>query len=295
MTELCPPPGIYPGIDFEVYRSWQAVNHSKLVRIDKSPLHTQVMPDLSEKKAIRLGQLVHSGTLEPGSVAQRYAVMPAFENDPENQTAQGKPSTSSATEYVKSKRAAFYRFAEASGRIVIDQDEYDQYLKLADAINENENVRGMIAAGECELSIVWQDKETKIMCKARIDCKTPSRLMDLKTSRDDGDRPLPESFEWSLWSYSYYSQAAWYQSGWHALTGERLPFWFAVVATSEPYQCVAAPVGEMSLQMGREKNRQRLAAYAECHRAGRFPGYESPVLFELPEKYFRDDLNGGAT
>lgn len=290
MTELCPPPGIYPGIDFEAYRNWQAVNHSKLIRIDKSPLHTQVMPDISEKKAIRLGQLVHSGKLEPGSVAKRYAVMPAYELMPQNVTGKGEQSTSTATSFVKQCRKEFYQEAEAAGLTVITQEEYDNYLKILTAIDENKAVVDMVANGECELSIVWQDKPTGIRCKARIDCKSPNRLMDLKTSRDDNDRPLPESFEWSLWTYSYYSQAAWYQEGWRALTGDLLPFWFAVVGTAEPMQCIAAPVGAATLQLGRQKNRERIQAYAECHERGQWPGYSSPELFELPEKFFPQEV-----
>lgn len=286
MTELCPPPGIYPGVDFETYRNWQAVNHSKLIRIDKSPLHTQIMPDISEKKPIRLGQLVHSGKLEPGSVAKRYAVMPAYELMPQNVTGKGEQSTSTATTFVKNCRREFYEEAEAAGLTVITQEEYDTYLKILTAIDENKAVVHMVATGECELSIVWQDKSTGITCKARIDCKCQSKLMDLKTSRDDGDRPLPESFEWSLWTYGYYSQAAWYQEGWRALTGELLPFWFAVVGTSEPMQCIAAPVGVATLNLGRQKNRERLQGYAEHHATGVWPGYESPELFELPEKFF---------
>ena len=113
--------------------------------------------------------------------------------------------------------------------------------------------------------------------------------MDLKTSRDDHASPLPVSFEYSLWQYNYYTQAAFYQEGWRMLTGKRLPFWFAVVGTDRPMQCVAAPVGEMTLQLGRDKNMERLGRYLACKLTNHWPGYESPALFELPERYFPDE------
>jgi hypothetical protein len=137
---------------------------------------------------------------------------------------------------------------------------------------------------------VWDDPDTGLLCKARIDYQRDNTLADLKTSRDDSNRPLPESFEYSLWTYSYYSQAAWYQTGWEVLTGERLPFWFVVLGTGSPMQCVAAPVGEMTLRLGREKNRERMALWKFCHQNRHFPGYVSPTIFELPEKYFPSEV-----
>ena len=290
-SDKCPEPGIYPGISFAEYCAWDAINHSKLCKIDKSPLHAITLSDLEKSPAIRLGQLVHCGKLEPGSVQQRYAVMPQFELDSANTTKDGKPSTSTATEYVKAARSVFMKSAIQDRKTVVSQAEFDNYQAALEAINGNSEVVQMVNDGECELSIVWHDKHTGLRCKARIDCRCHDRLMDLKTSRDDGDSPLPVSFEYSLWTYSYYSQAAFYQAGWETLTGERLPFWFAVVSTNAPRQCIAAPVGDMTLQLGRDKNTQRMAKYAACKKANDFPGYESPELFELPEKYFPDEVN----
>jgi len=94
---ITPPPGIYHGVSFNDYCEWDACNHSRLQRIDKSPLHCHVIPSLEKSPAIRLGQLVHSGKLEPDSVDARYAVMPQFELSQENTDAKGNPSTSAAT------------------------------------------------------------------------------------------------------------------------------------------------------------------------------------------------------
>jgi hypothetical protein len=284
----CPGPGIYEDVSFADYCDWDAINHSKLYRIDKSPLNTQIGPDFSGSSSIRFGQLVHTGRLEPESVSKRYAVMPAFENDAENETATGKPSTSTATQYVKECRKAFAKMNAT--KTVISQAEYNDLNNALDAINACPQAVERLSNGSPETSIVWHDQATGLRCKARIDFVGESHLADLKTSRDDKNTPLPESFEYSLWTYSYYSQAAWYQSGWEALTGARLPFWFVVLGTGSPMQCVAAPVGEMTLRLGRDKNKERLALYKLCHDRGEFPGYESPEIFELPDKYFPDEV-----
>jgi hypothetical protein len=42
----------------------------------------------------------------------------------------------------------------------------------------------------------------------------------------------------------------------------------------------------MSLMAGRQKNFERMELWESCERSGKWPGYRSPVLFELPDKYF---------
>jgi hypothetical protein len=214
--------------------------------------------------------------------------MPQFELSSENTDAKGNPSTSVATTYAKNKRAAFMSSMIQGKKTVVSQAEYDQYRNCLDALLANETAAKIIndTKTRTELSIVWNDPATGLRCKARLDIAHPKIIGDLKTSRDDGDRPLPESFEYSLWTYNYYTQAAFYREGWYQLTGRMLPFWFVVVSTTAPMQCVAAPVGEMSLSLGGMKNAERMKRYADCVAAGLWPGYESPVLFELPERYF---------
>lgn len=286
-SDACPAPGVYEGVSFADYCDWDAINHSRLARIDKSPLNTQVGPDFSGSSAIRFGQLVHTGRLEPDSVSKRYVVMPAFELEKGNLTKDGEQSKSKSTNYYKNKKKAFLK--KNASKTVIDQAEYNDLQNALDAINGCSKAVESLTGGSAEVSIVWNDPATGLRCKARIDYLKTDRLTDLKTSRDDNNRPLPESFEYSLGTYSYFTQAAWYQSGWEVLTGERLPFWFAVLGTGSPMQCVAAPVGEMSLRLGRDRNKERMALYKMCRDAGEFPGYESPAIFELPDKYFSSE------
>jgi len=224
-------------------------------------------------------------------VDSRYAVMPQFELSSENTTDKGDPSTSTATRYVKSKRAEFTSNAICERRTIVSQADYDQYRSCLNAILKHDRATEIINEAETEVSIVWHDKHTGLRCKARIDILHKQLIGDLKTSRDDGPSPLTHGFDYSLWQYNYYTQAAHYQTGWQALTGERLPFWFVVVSTTRPIQCIAAPVGEMSLQLGRDKNQERMSLYAQCKSSGVWPGYESPELFELPEKYFPSEVN----
>lgn len=286
----CPEPGIYDDIPFQEYCEWDAINHSKLQRIDKSPLHCHAEWG-EETKALRLGQLVHTGVLEPNQLGTRYTVMPAFENDRANCTAKGEPSNSTVTAYVKTARADWLLAAEAEGRIVVSTAEFHDLRRCLEAIAACPDAQQCLSVERVELSIVWHDRHTGLRCKARIDAASPTRLTDLKTKEDGrSNSPMPIDFEYSLWSYNYYTQAAWYRSGWKELTGDTLPFWFVVVSTTVPAQCIAAPVGQLTLAAGESKNIERMSLYAECKRSGVWPGYESPAQFELPERYL--DLEG---
>lgn len=289
-SDKCPEPGVYRGIDFDEYCQWDAINHSKLQRIDKSPLHC-FHSFGEETKALRLGQLVHTGQLEPDSLKERYAIMGAFQNDPQNTTKDGKRSYSTSTTFYKESKQAFEDQAKADSKKIVTQAEFDSLQQCLLAIAQCPDAVQCLAADQVELSIVWNDRHTGLLCKARIDAATPTRLADLKTKEDSrSNAPMPIDFEYSLWSYNYYTQAAWYRAGWKELTGDTLPFWFVVVSTTAPSQCIAAPVGQMTLQAGEAKNIERMSLYAECKRSGVWPGYESPAQFELPERYL--DLEG---
>jgi hypothetical protein len=289
-SEDCPCPGIYNGVAFTEYCEWDAVNHSRLQRIDKSPLHCIELPSMEKSAAIRLGQLVHCGRLEPDSVDARYAVMPQYELSTDNVDAKGNLSTSVATTWCKNTRATFEEVQKMLGKTIVSQSQYDQFQDCMRAIMRNESAANTINESKTEVSIVWHDKHTGLRCKARLDVVHRNLIGDLKTAEDSrSPSPLPISFEYSLKTYNYYSQASFYQSGWEAVTGQRLPFWFFVVTTTPPIQCIAAPVGEMTLRIGRDKNQERLALYAQCKSSGVWPGYSSPELFELPDRYFESE------
>ena len=290
MSELCPEPGIYHGVSFAEYHEWDAINHSRLPLIDKSPLHCFVGRSYEETDAMRFGSLVHCGKLEPDSIAARYMVMPDYANHPDNVTSKGdKPASPAATSWYKNKKANFEEVARQLGKIVVTQTLYDNLqFSLAAMLTEN-RITDAVNRGKTEVSIVWDDQTTGIKCKARLDCVSDI-LIDLKT-HEDAKSPLPltDVFDKTMGHRNYYTQAAWYQSGWEAVTGERLPFWFCVVSTTAPIQCIAAPVLEATLKKGRDKNRERIAKYAACKQSGVWPGYKSPEGFELPDYYFESE------
>jgi exodeoxyribonuclease VIII len=290
-SDNCPEPGIYEGVPDHVYRAWDAVNHSRLCTIDKSPLHYKLNRGIDSTPALQLGTLIHCGRLQADLLAQKFVVMPQFELDEANTTKDGERTSSASTSYVKNAKKAFEASANENKQSIVTAAEFAKYRGAMEALGTCPDFVRDAESGRRELSIVWHDHRTGLRCKARIDIACTDKLIDLKTKDEKADQsPLPVAFEWAIAGYSYHSQAAFYADGWEALTGKRLPFWFAVVTTSEPFQCIFAPLGETSLGVGRDKNIERLSKVLYCKLSNTWAGYESPELFELPDKYLPQEV-----
>lgn len=276
----CPKPGIYEGIPFEEYCGWNAINQSRLKRMDKSPQH-YLEPFDEKSKAFEFGHLIHTAMLEPMQLPIRYAVMPAYQLDEANVKKDGKRSRSTSTDYFKSKRDEFH--AANEGKVVVTNAEYKEADLTTRAIAANARAMEYLSTGRSELSIIWHDPSTGFRCKARIDREG---MTDLKTTRD----AEPYSFEWSIHKYGYDKQAAWYTDGWKVLTGEDVPFRIIAVSKDKPIQCVAAPVSKAAIRIGRDANKILMARVAECRESGEWPGYENPHEWNLPEQVMPSEV-----
>lgn len=282
MGEHCPEPGVYANVEAAEYFSWDAVSNSRLSLMNKSPRHYQAGGNIKETKAMRFGSLAHLATLQPLEIADHYAVMPAYHLDEANQTKDGDPSTATTTVYVKRKVADFT--AANSRRQIVTQEEFDRARLLCESIAGNQDARDCLAgAGPVEVSLVWDDPETGIRCKARLDkvLSAERRLVDLKTTGN------LFKFSRSIEDYGYHRQMAHYQEGWSVLHGgELLEPWLVPVESGKPFCVQPAPVDAESLQQGHKERDRLLGRVAECVESGEWPGPESPEAWRLPERAF---------
>lgn len=278
MREQAPEPGIYENLPAEEYFAWDAVSNSRLSLLAKSPRHYKHCAKPIESSALKLGTLTHTGRLEPLAIAQRYAVMPDYYLDAENVTSSGAPSDSKSTKYYKQKAAEF--LAANDGKQIVDATTYQQMVDIVTALHGDKDACECFnGAGPVEVSIVWDDPETGIRCKARIDKinRTHQRMVDLKTTGN------LFKFNRSIADYGYARQMAHYQAGWAVLNGgELLQPWLVPVESVEPYCVMAAPVGEASLESGYCERDRLMQTLAECLESGSWPGPESPETWELP-------------
>ena len=272
-------PGIYYDIPFEEYKTWDAVNWSKLKLAKKSPLHFLDSHPIEPTKAMRLGSGVHDGFLEPDRVAREYAVMPNFSTHPDNKTKDGKQSNSHATKFVEAAEREFIN--ENAGKTIVPQTEYDAITGCVAALKRNPVVAKLVKSGNPEVSIVWYDDEFAMLCKCRIDWLDvdgmTAYITDLKTTADC------MRFEKQIHGMDYNGQMAFYRRAIEATIG--LPSVVSVIAVEpqRPFGNMAAPMDGSDLTQGGLLCVELLGLIADCRRTGIWYGYSNPDRWKIPE------------
>jgi hypothetical protein len=277
-------PGIYDSLSFAEYLAIDAISNTSLGLIEKSPRHYRERVELESCKPLVLGSMVHCGRLEPLALAERYAVTPDYHLDDDNKTTTGEQSRSSTTKYVKDRVAEFA--AANRDKEIVPRDWFSEMVAIVTSLHGDPLASQLFnAPGRVELTLVWNDDTTGLLCKARIDKEASSigKFCDLKTCAD------LEAFERSIARYGYHRQAAHYQDGWVTLTGELLDPWIVAVEKSKPYCVKAAPLHEEALERGYERRRDAMRLIAECHESGCWPGPPAPASWKVPEW----ELSGG--
>lgn len=264
-------------IPFAEYVALDAVNWSTLKALRDSPLHyrhatTHARPDTA---SLMLGRAVHTATLEPSRFADAYAVFDGVRC--------GK-------EYDAFK-------ASAGARTILNQREADLAIEIADAVQNHPLAAPyLVARGDAERSIVWNDSATGLRCKARPDLLVRTDdglcLVDLKTTRTVD----PRMFGGAAARLGYHCQLAMYADG---LATIGLPVDKVVIIAVEntaPYDVGVFVLTDDVMQCGREEVYgsatetgllPRLARYRELDIwPGRFSG---EVELALPAWMFQDE------
>lgn len=275
----CPDPGIYYDIPADDYFAWEAVSNSKLSLMNRSPMHYKHGFGESTP-AMRLGSLVHSGVLEPLSIAKRYVFMPDYSNHPENTTANGDRSFSGATKFVKQMQETFRRMHH--NKEIVSEPEYDMMVGMATALVSNQAAKNLLREGVAEVSLVWVDPMSGLTCKSRIDWldRESGRFCDLKTTMDAGE------FERSIVKYGYHRQMAFYGRGLEA-NGINAEPWILATEKSAPYGCRTAPMDVVSISYGHKELDVLLQRVLDCQQSGQWPGYANPESWSCPDWYTR--------
>lgn len=261
-----PEVGFYPNVDPGTYHRWPAYSSSRGSKLIISPAHMKAYVEEEQKEtpALRIGRAIHVAVLEPDEFPVRYVRGP--EGD-------GRTSAvKDATAWLRSERPD----AE-----ILRPFEWDQCEAIHDAVWAKQSASGLMdGPGDVELSLVWQDEETGVMCKGRLDRRSPDirgtgegAIVDLKTTRSAS----PREFERSIFTFGYHRQAALYLDGAHA-HGSRMKHYVIVAVEKEPpYGVAVYRLTEGAIEAGRDENRQLLRLYGECERAGRWPDYPDEV------------------
>jgi hypothetical protein len=255
-------PGIYKRGEVD-YDQIRAVNYSTLKYLATSPKHYKhrVETPNDPTAAMQLGTAAHTAILEPHRYTTEYAV------------------------FTGERRAgkAWDAFCDANaGRMILKQGEFEAALRMRDAVRADPLAMRYLKRGDAEVTIVWRDPTTGILCKGRLDwlsTSVPDVYLEIKTARDVS----PWAFQSAYARMQYHLQAAFYSDGYEQITGRTLYAKCAAVESSEPHDVVVYDVAE-ALDVGRDAYRLLLEQLAECRKTGVFPGIArgSEMVLRLP-------------
>ena len=287
---VCPEPGIYEDVAFEDYLAWDAVSNTRLGQLAKSPAHYRANLELEQTRGLTIGSITHCGKFEPHLLHKRYAVMPAFELDEQNMTGKGERSESKATRYYKEKVADFQ--LDNLDKQIVSHEWYAEAECVVAALDGDDLARECLCCdGPVEICVVWNDAETGLRCKARLDkiSLRLGRLVDLKTTAD------LSKFTRAIATYGYHRQLAHYCAAWIAHTGEELQPWIVAAENVPIFSVHAAPLDDVAYIEGCNERRRLLRLLRTCIDTDHWPGPPRPDRWILPEWAIRPvtiSLNG---
>jgi hypothetical protein len=274
-TREMPGPGIYRGVPFAHYLGWKAVSASRLkVLVTETPAQLQhemsQPPDGTEAQSF--GTVLHTLVLQPELFPELYQIRP--------------PGRANSNEY---KRAEARIMADHPHVTLIKPEDWDRAHRCRDALAKHELAGPALSGGDKELSIVWEEPEYGVTCKARLDAPLAGvGIWDLKSTQD----PRPHAWGRDAWKYRYDIQGAFYLRG--ALSvGLDLPSDFAFIAVKSTaafgiriydFQGDAAKV----LNAAWTEVESLLTLWARCRDTGVWPDYPAHVEpFPLPSYAMR--------
>lgn len=140
--------------------------------------------------------------------------------------------------------------------------------------------------GQAEVSLFWQDPETRVRCRARLDWAPdpgPGRplLVDYKTCASAD----PDRLEKAINEFGYHVQRGHYLPGAKAtgLVSEDAELLFVFQEKRAPYLVTVVELSPTAKRIGEHLAREARHLYRECTTSGRWPGYTDDVaLISLP-------------
>lgn len=279
----CPKPGVYPGMDFDTYIRIDALNHSALRKIGKSPRKFRKARDYPRDKKTpskTLGTAAHLMLLEPAKF-KTSIVAPPINPDTE------KPYGPTSNKYKDACEAN-------PGKLLLDPKQLQTLAGINAEAKANEHANTLLnAQGEREVVMVWDDPATGARCKARADLAIPAYgLVDLKTTRDEAEA---DDFSRTMVKHFYVTQAPFYLRGVKALKAAGIIDWkerfsFIVAETEdedEDYGVTVIEVGEKTIAAGDTLVGEWLAIFKKCNDANHWPSYPTVQVCEAPGWFFR--------
>lgn len=248
---------IIKNLSYAEYDKIEGISNSKLSKMVISPAHYKQSIDEPPKEtdALRFGSLLHCLVLEPDDFERNFAVEPIVNK-----------RTNAGKEYL----AEFYE--ENAGKMFVTAEQMDLANTLKEEIYKHPIANKLLnGKGENEIALFWEDEETNVKCKCKIDRIKNGIIIDLKSTRS----AKPEDFMRDAYNYGYHRQSAYYCKGYEKCYNETPKgFVFITVEKEPPYAVTVFEATELFKEVGGIEIGNLLAVYKSCIDLGEFPSYD---------------------
>jgi hypothetical protein len=269
-------PGAYPDVAIEDYHGREICAAPSIsstgmkLLLNRSPAHfwhaSTMNPDRpaqDDKRHFAVGRAVHDMLLLESRWPDFYHITPdGF----------SRAKSKAMADEIEAADAAV-----GAGKTILSAEDAQTVRAMAASLRRNEFARAALTNGQAEVTLIWQDKETGVMCRARPDFLPTKRriITDLKTARDGS----PSGFSKAVTSYGYHISAAHYFAGIEAVFGERPSNWLNIVLESDaPHVVALYELPASDIDIGEDLRRRALRTFADCLAADDWPGYATDVV-----------------
>ncbi len=293
-------PGIYADIPPATYHAIEAVSSSILKRMHTtSPLHAQHLAaeGMADSKALTFGDSCHAALLEPDRFDAEYVVAGQCNANKKDSTRCSNQGTRQfARETCGEHEPALdpwfcgvhAKSADAELEItperLVSREERDRLIRIRRRLwSDNATRPALEQATRVELTVIWQDEATGLLCKARPDLliEQDVRVMyDLKTT----SAATLREFERKAGGLAYHLQLAMYADGLAANGIDIDHAGIIAVESAAPHDVVRWVATDDYMSEGYAAFRAAIELYADCSNAGTWPGVAAgtPKALNLP-------------
>jgi hypothetical protein len=259
-------PGVYRGIPDGEYRTLPGLSSTGVKRMLDSPAvydwyRRNPQPPKTE---FDLGHAVHNRVLGVGTGEV---------------IVEGHWNTKVAKEAVAEARKA--------GSTPLKPEQAAHADELADAVLAHPDASLLLTGGLPEVSLLWDDPDTGVRCKGRLDYwhESAAVVVDLKTGRD----AQPRWFGRHAADYGYPEQAEHYSNGVEVLTGVRPRFLHVCVQTDGPPLVSVCDLADFA-DIAAVNVAAAVEMYRDCTEAGIWPGIPHGIhKIQAPRWYSAHD------
>lgn len=281
--------GAYLDIPAEQYHALDAASATWLKAMAvRKPLHALYdMTHFKQTPDMWEGEVMHHFFLQPNLFSSRHHI--ADTCSAILKTGDKKGMACGLTGKIRDGQGNWFCGKHADGEADPDAITLELYERLKAVGTEVYRVAGGLLEPkglQTEVSLIWKDADTGLLCKARLDIlRFSDRIIADFKKVQNAD---VHAFTRDIFSRRYDIQEAHYLAGAEALFGGDWDFRFIGVELNENQANSAnvvelddmQPVGESGFttrQLARIARQTMLRDYAQCKRSGVFPGYTNAV------------------